>query len=277
MILVKRNAGIIPQDVLDAAISAQAALEQLPESERPAFIKSKGAVWRAFGQYLSQMSYGKCWYSESNDPHSFFDVDHFRPKLEAKRSETEVDKPGYEWLAFSWENFRYAAVKSNRLSTNNETGLVDGKQSWFPLLDNVKACWADRCIDREKPLLLDPLVQSDVDLIDIAAGGKVVPSRFAASPTAKKRVLRSCELYGLNLPNIVAARNRVMREIIDAVEILVTLTENASDPQAPSDLADRQPINKPCDMIREKTRPQSPYSKAARAQVILSGYPELLA
>ena len=32
------------------------------------------------------MSYGKCWYSEAPDPQSFLDVDHYRPKLEAKRS-----------------------------------------------------------------------------------------------------------------------------------------------------------------------------------------------
>src|SRR4029434_1678748 len=43
------------------------------------------------------MSYGKCWYSESLDPQSFFDVDHYRPKLEARRS-NDVTYPGYEWL-----------------------------------------------------------------------------------------------------------------------------------------------------------------------------------
>ena len=54
------------------------------------------------------MSYGKCWYSESLDPQSFFDVDHYRPKLEARRSD-DVTDPGYAWLAFS-ENFRLSGA-----------------------------------------------------------------------------------------------------------------------------------------------------------------------
>lgn len=46
------------------------------------------------------MSYGKCWYSEAKDAGANFDVDHFRPKAEAKRAENLVDVEGYAWLAF---------------------------------------------------------------------------------------------------------------------------------------------------------------------------------
>ena len=142
MIYVRRSAELIPKKVLDVAVRAQAKLEELSPEQRRAFIKKKSHIWRAFGRYLEKMSYGKCWYSESPDPQSFFDVDHYRPKLEVKRSETETDTPGYEWLAFSWDNFRYAANCSNRLRKNIETGCVEGKGSWFPLLEgSVKASW----------------------------------------------------------------------------------------------------------------------------------------
>ena len=126
MIYVKRDAALIPQDLLDRAIEAQHALEALPPAERETFIKSKAAIWRAFKACLSQMSYGKCWYSESPEVQSFLDVDHYRPKLEARRSDTESDS-GYEWLAFSWENFRLAAQRSNRLSTNEQTTKLKEK------------------------------------------------------------------------------------------------------------------------------------------------------
>src|SRR6476619_772256 len=100
MIYVKRNAELVPTKLMAVAARAQAKLEALPTNERCAFIKKKSHIWKAFGRYLAKMSYGKCWYSESPDPQSFFDVDHFRPKLEAKRSDQETDRPGYEWLAF---------------------------------------------------------------------------------------------------------------------------------------------------------------------------------
>lgn len=96
------------------------------------------------------MSYGKCWYSEAKDAGANFDVDHFRPKAEAKRTEDLVDADGYAWLAFDWENFRLSAQNCNRLNTD-ESGNTVGKGSWFPLLDgSPKACWDNRCINDEK-------------------------------------------------------------------------------------------------------------------------------
>ena len=86
MIYVKRNPDLIPEKILKVAERAQKELEKLPEAERKGFIEKKAPIWRAFSRYLEKMSYGKCWYSESNDPQSFFDVDHFRPKKEAKRA-----------------------------------------------------------------------------------------------------------------------------------------------------------------------------------------------
>ncbi|WP_109867636.1 hypothetical protein [Methylocucumis oryzae] len=113
MIYVKRNPKLIPEKVLKVAEKAQKELEVLPEIERKEFIEKKAHIWRSFARYLAKMSYGKCWYSEGNDPQSFFDVDHFRPKKEAKRSESESDD-GYPWLAFSWEKFQILirAIKS---------------------------------------------------------------------------------------------------------------------------------------------------------------------
>jgi hypothetical protein len=258
-------------------MDAQAELERLEPAARRDFIKSKAPVWRAFGEYLAKMSYGKCWYSESPDPQSFFDVDHYRPKSEAKRSESDVDKPGYEWLAFSWENFRYAANCSNRVSTNDDTGCVDGKGSWFPLLDDSpKACWDSRCEETERPVLLDPVKQADVDLIDVQAEGRMGPSRLAVG-SAIHRVTRSCELYGLNLPKIKEARQCVMREVTRIVDILNKDIDAANDPGMPANLADRLGIPQLSEVLREKTKASSPYSKAARAALIRAGYAELCA
>lgn len=277
MILVKRNEKAIPQKLLAMAAKAQSQLETLNEAERRDFIKKKSRIWRLFGRYLSRMSHGKCWYSESPDPQSFFDVDHYRPKLEAKRSESKTDKPGYEWLAFSWDNFRYAANCSNRVNENIETGAMDGKGSWFPLLDDTtKARWNNRCEADEKPVLLDPVEKADVALIDVGADGLVCASRLAVG-SGPFRVKRSCELYGLNLPGIKAARLRLMREVTDMVEVLERTVTAGKNSLTPDVVADMLPIPEQCALISRKTEARSPYSKAARAVIFRAGYPELCA
>jgi hypothetical protein len=265
MIYVRRNAGIIPQELLGDAIEAQRQLELLPPDQRPAFIRGHSAIWRAFKNYLERMSYGKCWYSESPDPQSFFDVDHFRPKARAKRSETETDNPGYEWLAFSWENFRFAANCSNRLSTNTDEGIVEGKADWFPLLEgSSKANWGDRCETQERPVLLDPVKSEDVDLVDVSDVGRVVPKFFAVG-TAKRRVEVTARLYGLNLPRIVATRLRLIREIENLAQDLVDAIAAATLQQTPNIVADAIPIQGMKDRLKRKTLSSSPYALTARA------------
>jgi hypothetical protein len=267
MIYVKRDPAVIPKKVLKAAEQAQQKLETLPKEERAAFIKKKSHVWTAFARYLARMSYGKCWYSESPEAQSFFDVDHYRPKGEAKRSDAEIDD-GYEWLAFSWENFRLSAQRSNRLSTNEDSEKTEGKSSWFPLMDgSPKACWDDRCVNDERPVLLDPTIRKDVDLIDVGADGRLCASKLCVG-SARLRVKRSCELYGLDLPKLVSARKKVMRDIIDLHDALLKVVAVAN---AHVRAADDQPIMLLVDQLRRKTLPDSPYSRAARAQLYQLG------
>lgn len=273
MIYVKRDPALIPEKVLKVAERAQEKLESLPVAQRKLFIEKKSHVWRAFGKFLSKMSYGKCWYSESNDPQSFFDVDHFRPKKEAKRSEIESDD-GYPWLAFSWENFRYAAGRSNRLSTDEQTDEVVGKGSWFPLCDGSKvATWGDRCIGDEKPILLDPAKRSDVRLIAVGATGKMEPSKFCLGKYQALRVTESAKYFGLDLPRLVEARQRAMRDVQESIEqvMRVKVAADQAGDQA-NIIADALPIDVQLENIQKKTHPREPYAAAIRAQLHLMGF-----
>lgn len=271
MIYVKRDASQIPEKLLAVAARAQERLETIPAEDRPKFIKQKSHIWRAFARHLSKMSWGKCWYSEADEPQSFFDVDHFRPKLSAKRSDAESDA-GYEWLAFSWENFRYTAQRSNRHSKNEDTDQLEGKGDWFPLLEgSPRACWDNRCVGDELPMLLDPVSRVDVRLIDVLDDGRMGSSRTCVG-SAKERVERSIEIYGLNLPRLKAARLRVMRDINQLHETLSVLLANSTE----SHIADRQPITTLCELIHSKTLPTSHFSRAARAQLIRLGAGDLI-
>lgn len=259
MIYVKRDPSLIPEKVLKVAERAQQELEARPPEERKAFIESKSHVWRAFGRYLAKMSYGKCWYSESDDPQSFFDVDHFRPKKAAKRAEG-VEDDGYPWLAFSWVNFCYAAGRSNRLNTDEATEAVVGKGSWFPLLeDSVKADWDHRCEEQEAAVLLDPTKQQDVDLLDINPDdGRACPSLTCIGQVKHERVQRSIELYGLNLGNLISARKRAIRNVEEDFQTLMDICAAGNDMAA----IDRLRVK-----LRRATSPSAAYSRAARAKM----------
>ena len=259
MIYVKRDPNLIPDKVLKIAERAQAELEARAPEDRKAYIEKKGHVWRAFGRHLAKMSYGKCWYSESNDPQSFFDVDHFRPKKAAKRAQG-IEDDGYPWLAFSWDNFRYAAGRSNRLSTDEVTDEVVGKGSWFPLLEgSVRAEWLNRCEANEAAVLLDPTRRADVDLIDInAEDGRACPSVTCIGPAKQERAKRSIEIYGLNLGNLITARKKVMRDVQDDYQNLIDICTAGNDMAAVERLRNK---------LRRATSPDAPYARAARAKM----------
>jgi len=263
LIFVKYDPDSIPKKLLDVAARAQLELEGKPLAERKAFIEKKAHVWRAFAKYLAKMSYGKCWYSESNDPQSFFDVDHFRPKKAAKRSDSLEDE-GYPWLAFSIENFRYSAGRSNRLNIDEPTDQTVGKGSWFPLLEgSPRSTWDDRGLDKERPVLLDPMVRSDVSLIDIdAADGRAVPSKTCLGETKQFRAIKSIELYGLNLGNLISARKRVMREVEDHYENLMDIVSNGTDVAA---------VDRIQAQMRRATQTSASYARAARAKMFAMG------
>jgi hypothetical protein len=273
VIYIRRDLKKIPEKLLKEAALAQEELMKLPLSERIAFIKKKSFIWRAFARYLAQMSYGKCWYSESIDVQSFFDVDHFRPKGEAIREEGHKDE-GYPWLAFDWTNFRYSAQRSNRLSTNDASGETEGKGSWFPLLPgSKKATWDDRCESEEKAILLDPTCKEDVALVDVGADGRIIPSLICVGKQ-RVRLKRSSELLGLNLDNLVGARKKAIRDVNEQFEILSKTLAVANQIE---EAAVSLPVYESFRLLRRWSQPNHPYSLTIRATLFRLGAPQICA
>lgn len=277
MIFVRRDPNLIPEKVLRVAERAQAELEALPADQRATFIERKKRIWRGFARYLSKMSYGKCWYSESECAQSFMDVDHFRPKKQAKRAETESDD-GYPWLAFSWDNFRLSAQRSNQTNRDDVTGEAVGKGAWFPLVQGSKrATWDDRCISDESPVLLDPARLTDVRLIEVTATGMMGPTRFCLGERERLRVNATVRLLGLDLPGLVSARQRTMRLVQEIVE-LVEQNKTAAELSAAASafVSTHLRADSQLDMLQRLSTPDQLFASAARAQLKFMGYEDLI-
>ena len=266
MIYVKRDPSKIPTELIERAEDAKLELDKLPPDQRIAFIQKKDKIWKDFKATLKAMSYDKCWYSETKDVQSFADVDHFRPKSEARRADRSVDE-GYPWLAFDWKNFRYAAERCNRLSKDEETGETQGKSSWFPLAEaSPKASWDNRCLEAEMPLLLDPTEPDDMRLIEVSADGLIVPSSVCVG-TNLLRVEWTVKCFGLNLPGLRDARLEAMKRISDMVDQMLKTIEAGL--KINPNIADDLPIKEQRKSITESALPNSPYSLAAFAQIRL--------
>ncbi|MTD27810.1 HNH endonuclease [Erwinia sorbitola] len=272
MIFIRRDAALIPQKVLDVALRAQSALEKLSPEKRKEFIKKKSHIWRGFSKYLAKMSYGKCWYSEAKDAGANFDVDHFRPKAEAKRTEEIVDLEGYAWLAFDWDNFRLSAQNCNRLNTD-DAGETHGKGSWFPLIEgSPQASWDNRCVENEMVVLLDPVIKADLTYIDYDDNGRFKPSQLCVGIPAV-RVRKSGIFYGLNLEKMREARFEVMK---DAKELFEIIQQSALELEQFGDNAPMKTIERQIEKLRMKTRADAPFSRAVRAQLTKIGADDYL-
>jgi len=102
---------------LDKSDALTAELIQLHKAgdiaARNQLIDDNANHWGQIKQWLLDISHNKCWFSEAKDIYSHLDVEHFRPKKEAK----DIDgtkRDGYWWLAFDYKNFRACGNVGNR-------------------------------------------------------------------------------------------------------------------------------------------------------------------
>lgn len=98
-------------------------------------------------QTLIQAQHKKCCFCErliGTDG----DVEHFRPKQAYKQSMGQpLQRPGYYWLAYEWDNLYLACPGCNQRH----------KQNLFPLQNQAKrAVCHHYSIDDEQPLFIDP-------------------------------------------------------------------------------------------------------------------------
>lgn len=111
--------------------------------ERNALIDSNSGHWGALKDWLLALSAGKCWFSEVRELYSHYDVEHFRPKKEAKALDASV-RDGYWWLAFDYMNFRACGNVGNRKKVAGFRSGMD--RCVHPLLIHVRSRKPATCL-----------------------------------------------------------------------------------------------------------------------------------
>ena len=227
------------------------------KAARDKIIDDNSQFWGEVKDWLGEFSDGKCWFSEARDTCSHWQVEHFRPKKEAK-DPIGPNRDGYWWLTFDYLNYRLCG------------GVVNTKKgSYFPIRTATTAavCPEDNC-DDEAPVLLDPTKEADVMLLTFADGGRAVPAE--QDGWHHERARRSIERYKLNGHTpLCRARGDIWNACSTDIKEMEILSKEQQVRHSPSR---KQKIEEIAKRLQDRTRSTSQFSSVARA--FLSQYPK---
>jgi len=187
---------------------------------------SRKKIWRDLAPYLAKLRNGKCWYSESLNPGSNKDVDHFRPK---NRVDEDPVHEGYWWLAFDWRNYRYSCQWCNQRRVDTANSTEGGKWDRFPVSGAFRARQeVDNCA-MEDVDLLDPIDPDDWKLLSFLPNGQPTPAQPPGT-RENQRAEISIQVYHLHCQELVRERKKVATKIRLLVEAMEILYSKITDP-----------------------------------------------
>jgi uncharacterized protein (TIGR02646 family) len=230
-------------------------------TERNRFIDDHAGHWGELKPWLQVLSYGKCWFSEVRELYSHYDVEHFRPKKEAKELDGTV-RDGYWWLAFDYTNFRLCGNVGNRK-----------KGGWFPLRTGTRCSrYNDQCEESESPYLLDPTDPDDVTLIAFDEEGNAIPAP-GISDWEAMRVDETIKRLKLNEHEALAEeRRKIWQTVSRAIELYYAAKSRCSTGSNP---AAKQKVNEHLRHIRSMTRRNAELSSVAKCCLFFRNDPQL--
>lgn len=164
----------LPPDVevwkIEAARITKQIVDAKTVAEKHILIEKYKNHWRdaSLVKFFSQLSYDKCWYTETKFGGDYQEIEHFRPKKGTKNEDGALHQThsGYYWLAFDLDNYRLCKRRPNAK-----------KGTYFPIIDeHNRASSADRDWRDELPLILDPVDEEDHLFLSFEDNGKPVPA-----------------------------------------------------------------------------------------------------
>jgi uncharacterized protein (TIGR02646 family) len=230
--------------------------------ERNALIDANSAHWGKLKPWLLALSAQKCWFSETRGPYFHYDVEHFRPKKEAKALDGASHRDGYWWLAFDYMNFRICGTVGNRK-----------KGGWFPLRpDSLCSTYEHPCEESEAPYLIDPVDDDDVALIAFDEEGKVTPAP-GTSDWDVQRVNETLKRLKLNEHEPLSeARRKVWQQVDGLIEDFARAKARCKTGTNPAAKGKMKWVRA---RVRELTKPTAELSSVARWCVLFRNDPQL--
>lgn len=214
------------------------------EKERQEFIKANDHLWGELKQWLSTLSFNKCWYSEAKEIYSHYHVDHFRPKNK------------YWWLAFDWKNYRLSGSVGNVHKSNN-----------FPLKSrSPEAIDPDCDICDELPYLLDPTNPADPPLMTFDESGFVQPITDEGT-WQYDRVKKTVELLHLHYRPLVDGRKIIWTDCL----LTIRAAQNLMDSGNAFGSSKNTMLEQTFLRLRQMVSPQAELSAVAKACLLSSG------
>jgi hypothetical protein len=235
-------------------------LKSAPDATaRKALIEKNKALCGELKQWLLSLSHGKCWFSEAKDCFSHWDVEHYRPKVNARGEDGSSDD-GYWWLAFDWQNFRICGNAGNRK-----------KGTYFPLRSGSARGQPFSDLRYEQPVLLDPVDNDDPVLLFFNFEGRAIPAPHVTDGWEQARVTLSVERYNLDFPPLMDGRKTVWAECWNRIQEY--LREVALFHQDPTNVIARDRLKQAAQRIRAMIHEEREFSSVARACIQSSGDP----
>ena len=231
-------------------LRAHQTLMSKAERDRKRYIDKNGSSkWSPIKNRLTEFLGHKCWYTESELVGGDLTIDHFRPSSR------------YWWLAFDFRNYRVACPFANSPRHNPERGVAGGKGAEFPLLPPGLPARSQCEIATEKPVLLDPCLQEDCELLSFQADGRPVLNPIHADDAiAGRRVDESKVLLNLDHPAFNSKREQLYHAILDDV---------TAHEELPEDSPSKERIRL---RIAERISKGAPFSMAARQYLSFHRY-----
>jgi uncharacterized protein (TIGR02646 family) len=228
---------------------------------RNALIDVNSAHWGKLKPWLLALSAGKCWFSEARDIYSHLDVEHFRPKKEAKAIDGAL-RDGYWWLAFDYMNLRACGNVGNRK-----------KGGWFPLnKGSLCSTYEVRCEESEVHFLLDPIDSDDVNLLAFDEEGKAIAAP-GVSEWDERRVDETIKRLKLNEHEaLTEERKKVWQRMSRSIEQYKTAKARCSNGGNP---AMKQKVRDCLQEIKSMTHHDAELSAVAKWCVLFRNDPQL--
>lgn len=259
--LLLRDPETLP--LIDAAEKARSAiLAAHDQVTRKKLIEDHRDIWVAFRPRFEAVFGAKCWYTESRNPGTDDDIDHFRPKGSV------ADCPahgGYWWEALNWRNFRLCCHLANRPRRHPVTGKTHGKHNHFPILVNLDRWEGPASVCRECPTLLDPTVPEDPPLLAFDPDGHVALSPYyRTSSVAAERVEASRDYLNLDWPAFVQDR----RDLYATILAKVGEGDDAEFRFSQGEAGAREALRSVARDLIRRAEDHAPYSRAARSYIL---------